>query len=117
MPGDTTGNVGLAGHRDMHFRKLKDVAPGDTIQVRTLSGRFDYLVDSIRIVGPRDVEVLKPTRNPTLTLVTCYPFYYLGRAPRRFIVHASLRNESFDAQPPDSPTAVLGGGGKGRSGS
>lgn len=87
LPGDT-GNVAVAGHRDRHFRPLKDVAPGDEVLLTTPHGTFRYRVEWTRIVAPRDVEVLDPTDQPTLTLVTCYPFYFVGNAPDRFIVRA-----------------------------
>jgi len=90
-PGDE-GNVGLAGHRDSFFRPLHDVRRDDRIVVETLDATYEYVVDSIKIVGPDDVSVLAPTKDPTLTLVTCYPFHYVGNAPRRFIVRARQVN-------------------------
>jgi sortase A len=87
LPGEP-GNVGLAGHRDTFFRGLSHVRKGDRITLRTLEGSFEYEVDMLRIVGPADIEVLNASSTPTLTLVTCYPFEYVGSAPRRFIVHA-----------------------------
>jgi sortase A len=87
LPGDS-GNVGLAGHRDTFFRKLGQVHAEDAITLTTLIGVFKYRVVSTSIVDPTAVEVLDPTPGPELTLVTCYPFYYVGNAPRRFIVHA-----------------------------
>jgi len=87
-PGDP-GNVGVAGHRDGFFRGLKDIASGDTIELE-LPGRVEqYRVSGITIVKPEDVSVLEPTPEPTLTLVTCYPFYFVGSAPERFIVKAT----------------------------
>lgn len=88
-PGEP-GNVGIAGHRDGFFRGLKDVAEGDTIEIETLSDRRRYSIASLSIVMPDRLDVLAPTKSPTLTLVTCYPFYYVGSAPQRFIVHATL---------------------------
>lgn len=88
-PGEV-GNVGIAGHRDGYFRGLKDVSEGDAIEIETLSGRQRYTIRSITIVSPDRVDVLDPTAEPTLTLVTCYPFYFVGDAPQRYIVHASL---------------------------
>jgi sortase A len=82
------GNVGLAGHRDSFFRELKDVRKNDTIRLKTLAGTYEYRVEWIRIVQPEDTEVLDDGGAPALTLVTCYPFYYLGSAPERFIVRA-----------------------------
>ena len=87
MPGDA-GNVALAGHRDTFFRGLKDVRKNDRIQVQTMDHEYEYVVDSTKIVQPSDVHLLKPTKDPVLTLVTCYPFYYVGNAPQRFVVRA-----------------------------
>jgi sortase A len=92
MPGED-GNVAIAGHRDGFFRVLKDVISGDRIRLVTLRQTLDYTVDQIRIVEPEDVQVLDPTATPVLTLLTCYPFYYVGNAPKRFIVRASLTGE------------------------
>jgi sortase A len=91
-PGEP-GNIGIAGHRDGFFRGLKNVRVGDAIELRTLKGTDTYIVDQIQIVSPRQVEVLRPTSVPSLTLVTCYPFYFLGSAPQRYIVTASLSPE------------------------
>jgi sortase A len=82
------GNVGLAAHRDSFFRGLKDIRKDDIITLTTLHGTFQYRVDSTEIVLPRDTHVLEETGKPMLTLVTCYPFYYVGSAPKRFIVKA-----------------------------
>jgi sortase A len=87
LPGDA-GNVGLAGHRDTFFRRLKDVRVKDEIQVSTLKGVFKYEVVSLRIVAPENVGVLAPSGENVLTLVTCYPFYFVGPAPKRWIVRA-----------------------------
>lgn len=87
-PGEA-GNCGVAGHRDGFFRGLKDVAAGDLIELE-LPGRSEqYRVSGVTIVKPDDVSVLDPTPEPTLTLVTCYPFYFVGSAPERFIVKAT----------------------------
>ena len=83
-----TGNIGIAGHRDGFFRGLKDVHVGETIDVYTQHGRSRYAVDEIETVSPDDVSVLAPRAKPSLTLVTCYPFYFVGSAPLRYIVHA-----------------------------
>jgi sortase A len=83
-----TGNIGIAGHRDGFFRGLKDVHVGETIDVYTQRGRSRYAVDEIETVSPDDVSVLAPRAKPSLTLVTCYPFYFVGSAPLRYIVHA-----------------------------
>jgi sortase A len=91
-PGET-GNIGIAGHRDGFFRGLKDVSAGDAIELRTQKGTATYIVNEVRIVSPEHVEVLEPTSAPALTLVTCYPFYFLGSAPQRYIVTAFLAPE------------------------
>jgi sortase A len=83
-----SGNVGIAGHRDGFFRVFKDLVAGDVFEVETLSRTDRYFVEKILIVAPEDVWVLDSTDGPRLTLVTCYPFYYTGSAPRRFIVRA-----------------------------
>jgi len=88
-PVDAGGNLGIAGHRDGFFRGLKDIALGDRIDLQTTRGTMTYAVSSILIVDPDDVSVLDPTGEPTITLVTCYPFYYVGHAPKRFIVKAA----------------------------
>jgi sortase A len=88
-PGEP-GNVGIAAHRDGFFRGLKDITVGDAVELTTLEGRATYVVDQIEIVSPERVEVLLPRSSPSLTLVTCYPFYFVGDAPQRFIVHATL---------------------------
>jgi len=84
------GNLGIAGHRDGFFRGLKDVTTGDTIELKTTKGTLTYTIDSIKIVEPNDVSVLKNGPADSLTLVTCFPFYFIGSAPQRYIVHASL---------------------------
>ncbi len=85
LPGNI-GNVGLAGHRDTFFRALRNIRADDTIELETTAGTYRYAVKSTRIVTPRDVSVLEASGGETLTLVTCYPFYYVGSAPKRFIV-------------------------------
>ena len=87
LPG-VEGNVVLAGHRDTFFRLLKDIREGDRITVATSQRDFEYVVESISVVRPTDVAVIDPTGGRTLTLITCFPFYYVGSAPRRFIVSA-----------------------------
>lgn len=84
------GNVGIAGHRDSFLRALKDVVPGDSIEVTTPASRNVYVVDRIQIVDPSDVGVLAQGGGSRITLVTCYPFYVIGPAPRRFVVQATL---------------------------
>lgn len=88
-PGED-GNIGIAGHRDSFFRVLKDVVPGDAIELQNPNRTDTYVVDRILIVNTDDVSVLQPRLHPSLTLVTCYPFYFIGSAPRRYIVQASL---------------------------
>jgi len=83
------GNLGIAGHRDGFFRPLKDVVVGDRLELETSEGMLAYRVTSIDIVEPDDVSVLAKTPNKSITLVTCYPFYFVGRAPKRYIVKAS----------------------------
>jgi len=80
------GNLGLAAHRDGYFRGLKDVHVGDTIDVQSLASTTHYRITEISVVEPTDVQVLAATDSATLTLVTCYPFYFIGEAPQRFIV-------------------------------
>lgn len=87
------GNIGIAGHRDGFFRGLKDLATGDSIELQTLKGTDTYTVDRIQIVTPDQIGVLRPRAVPSLTLVTCYPFYIFGSAPERYIVTASLSRE------------------------
>jgi len=86
----TDGNCAVAGHRDGFFRGLKDIKLGDTIEVETLDGLRTYVVDDLTIVDPSNVSVLAERDLPSVTLVTCYPFYFVGSAPQRFIVRASL---------------------------
>jgi len=83
------GNIGLAGHRDGFFRGLKAIKVGDELRLEGRNGTDTYVVDQIQIVKPTDVHVLQSGSKPSLTLVTCYPFYYIGSAPERYIVHAS----------------------------
>ena len=87
LPGEP-GNVGLAGHRDTLFRPLKDLRIKDEIRFSTPKGDFQYEVESLRIVRPDNVGVLAPSGKNVLTMVTCYPFFYIGAAPQRFIVRA-----------------------------
>jgi sortase A len=88
MPGET-GNVGLAAHRDNLFRNLKNVEQDDEITLTTLDNSYVYRVASFSVVNPEDVSVLAPRAGErTLTLVTCYPFYFVGHAPKRFVVRA-----------------------------
>ena len=88
------GNLGIAGHRDGFFRGLKDIGPGDVVELNRHGRTDEYVVSQIQIVKPEDTHVLHPTPTPTLTLVTCFPFYYVGSAPERFVVTASIENSS-----------------------
>jgi sortase A len=85
------GNFAIAAHRDTLFRALKDIKQGDIVTFQSTSGTFDYEVISTKIVKPTDVSVLRPDGGQKLlTMITCYPFYYVGSAPKRFIVTARL---------------------------
>jgi sortase A len=87
FPGEP-GNVGIAAHRDTFFRALQKIRKDDRIQLTTLDGSYQYVVESMKVVDPDDAEVLAASNDPMLTLVTCYPFYFIGSAPKRFIVCA-----------------------------
>jgi sortase A len=87
LPGES-GNSAIAGHRDTFFRDLKDIRPQDEIQFQTATTLLRYEVDWVKVVDPDDLSVLAPSIESALTLVTCYPFYLVGPAPRRFVVHA-----------------------------
>jgi sortase A len=89
LPGDG-GNIGLAAHRDTFFRRLGEIRPDDQIRFVTPDGTFTYAVEGTRVVEPSEVWVLDATARPALTLVTCYPFRFIGSAPQRFIVRAAL---------------------------
>jgi sortase A len=89
LPGEP-GNIGLAAHRDTFFRRLGEIREDDLVRFVTTEGTFVYRVEGTQVVDPHDTWVLNPTEEPALTLVTCYPFRYVGSAPRRFIVRAHL---------------------------
>jgi len=93
LPGQP-GNVGVAAHRDTLFRGLRNVTKNDQVLFETLGGTYIYKVESTGIVTPKDVGVLSPGKYPEMTLVTCYPFYYIGSAPDRFVVHARLVSQA-----------------------
>jgi sortase A len=78
----------LAGHRDTFFRPLRDIRAGDEITFKTQEHSFNYVVESTEVVAPTDVSVLQPSTGHDLTLLTCYPFHYIGPAPKRFVVFA-----------------------------
>jgi len=88
LPGEV-GNIGIAGHRDGFFRPLKDIAMGDELVLETPSESITFAVEELHVVDPSEVWVLAPTDSPAITLVTCYPFYFIGSAPQRFIVRAN----------------------------
>jgi sortase A len=90
LPWDRRGNVAFAAHRDGLFRGLKNIRIGDDVKVVTAKGEYLYRVQKTHIVDPDDVWVLAPTSTPTITLITCYPFSYVGHAPQRFIVQAEM---------------------------
>ena len=98
QPG-TDGNSGIAGHRDSFFRGLKDITPGDAIELDTLQGKEVYRVERAWVVEPEDVSVLDPTPTRALTLVTCFPFYFVGSAPQRFIVRAVRISDTLVSSP------------------
>lgn len=93
MPGQD-GNCIIAGHRDTHFRVLKDIRKGDEIVLQTGGGQYTYRVKGTQVVLPSNTSSLKPTDRAELHLITCYPFYYLGSAPKRFVVDAQLEEVS-----------------------
>lgn len=104
-PGES-GNIGVAGHRDGFFRGLKDISVGDEVDLIMTQGKGTYVVDQIEIVSPDDVLVLQPRSAPSLTLVTCYPFYFVGDAPKRYVVHASLASDQLSNQIQSSSTVI-----------
>lgn len=107
------GNLGIAGHRDRHFRGLKSVEVGDRLEVETPESTAHYEVRWTRVVGPEQVDVLDPTSEPSVTLVTCYPFHYVGSAPKRYIVRATrvdppIKNAGARTGPPKFQLASRG---------
>jgi sortase A len=105
-PGER-GNLGIAAHRDGFFRGLKDIRPGDRIELAQLRRKLVYTVDNIAVVDPGDVTVLHARPQASLTLVTCYPFYFIGDAPQRYIVQASLANSGQASSDTDVETSKL----------
>jgi sortase A len=97
LPG-RPGNIGIAGHRDTIFRPLRHAKVGDELTLTTPDRVFRYRISETRIVGPKDVYVLDPTPRPAMTLVTCYPFEFIGHAPKRFIVRADLLREEVRSE-------------------
>lgn len=102
------GNIGIAGHRDGFFRGLKEITVGDRIELLSATGKETYAVEHIQVVKPTNVQVLKESKIPTLTLVTCYPFYFIGSAPLRYIVTASLSQENLDGKAIVQPNSTNG---------
>ncbi len=98
LPGEA-GKVVIAAHRDTFFRPLRNIAKNDEIVLITLAGSFRYVVESVEITDPNNTAVLEATAEPTLTLVTCYPFSFVGSAPQRFIVHARMAEGSSSEGP------------------
>jgi len=99
LPGQA-GNVVLAAHRDTFFRSLRNIHTGDVVDVTTPYGSRSYTVDSTTVVDPTQTSVMAPTPMPSLTLITCYPFYFVGHAPKRFIVRAhDTEYEARNAKP------------------
>lgn len=101
LPGEL-GNVALAGHRDTFFRPLRDIRVGDEIRLKTAQHVFEYRVDSIEVVAPTDIRVLKSSAGHELTLLTCFPFHFVGPAPKRFVVRAS------EVEAPSSQAQAIG---------
>ena len=102
---DEDGNIAIAAHRDRYFRALKDIAVGDVVELDSLTERRVYRVTRLSIVKPSDTSWLHATRTAAITLVTCYPFYYVGHAPKRYIVRAVGVSEVAPATDRPGPTA------------
>lgn len=96
-PPGVKGNTGIAGHRDGFFRGLRNISKNDRIVLTTVEGTYHYRVANIKIVSPNQTEVLAPTPDPSLTLVTCYPFFFVGDAPKRYIVTSRLVEHTLTA--------------------
>jgi sortase A len=107
QPGET-GNAVITGHRDTFFRHIYELNKGDQIQVRRSGRTFTYEVTGRKIVMPEDISVIKPTNNPQLTLITCYPTYYIGPAPKRLVVFSKLVDS--DGQPVNQATQARANG-------
>jgi len=100
-----SGNLGIAGHRDGFFRGLQNIAAGDVLELVSPRHLGRYRVSQIRIVQPEDTWVLNPTAAPTITLVTCFPFYFVGHAPKRYIVTAVL-DSAYESSSPSTKTTI-----------
>jgi len=98
LPGQS-GNMVIAGHRDSFFRSLRKVHPGDRIILESAAAFYDYQVESTSVVAPTDLSVIQDSGQRQLTLITCYPFSWIGSAPNRFIVHA----RQIDSPPSPPP--------------
>jgi len=96
MPG-AEGNCVIAGHRDTHFSVLKHIQDGDEIDLERGGHKYRYRVDGLQVVTPDNTASLQPTKDAVLHLITCYPFHYVGSAPKRFIVHAALEDSTLSA--------------------
>jgi LPXTG-site transpeptidase (sortase) family protein len=94
------GNVVIAAHRDTFFRKLSGILAGDHVRVVTVRGTYEYVVESSETVDPEDTQVMESRDRNELTLITCYPFYFVGSAPRRFIVHAAFTTRTVTSPQP-----------------
>jgi sortase A len=102
------GNLGIAGHRDGFFRGLKDIGRDDIIELIRPGRTDNYVITEIQVVQPENVSVLAPTPTPTLTLVTCFPFYYIGNAPQRYVVTASYRISDRADESPNKNSIPIG---------
>jgi sortase A len=91
------GHIGIAGHRDGYFRSLRELKLGDRIRLDTLYGPKEFVVDDLRVVEPDDLSLLAETRDQRLTIVTCYPFHFVGKAPQRYLVRAALITDDASA--------------------
>jgi LPXTG-site transpeptidase (sortase) family protein len=96
-PPGVGGNLGIAGHRDGYFRALRGLKVGDVAVIRARGARFEYRIDSIDVVPKEDTSALVDTADPSMTLVTCFPFYFVGHAPQRFVARASLQRSLVDS--------------------
>jgi sortase A len=105
LPG-MIGNVVVAAHRDTLFAGLRDVELGDVVTVKTEDRSYTYRVSSIDVVDPYTVEVMDPTTDAVLTMITCFPFDFVGPAPMRYIVRAQLQGDPERSTPPQSPTTA-----------
>lgn len=118
LPGGP-GNCIIAGHRDTHFRVLQNIRNGDEIVLESHGNAYKYRVSDLSVIAPTDTQCLDPTKKPVLNLITCYPFHYVGPAPKRFIVHADLETGNlwgghFWPQPPFRRRDPLENGSAGR---